>query len=102
MENHKERGSHHPSTGRVSFLQKALSSEGRRSFTGIYEHLLAISGRGPLRSVLVCSTAAGEGATAVATGLAVAAAEMRKSPVLLIDGNLHHPQICQDFSVAGN
>jgi len=84
------------------FLQKALTPEGRRVFTGIYENLLATSGHGRLTSVLVCSATTGEGATSIATGLALAAAEKRKGPVLLIDGNLHNPQICQDFQVAGD
>lgn len=88
--------------GMTPFLQKALTPEGHRVFAGIYENLLATGGHGQPKSVLVCSATTGEGATSIATGLAIAAAEKRKGPVLLIDGNLHNPQICQDFQVAGD
>jgi capsular exopolysaccharide synthesis family protein len=88
--------------GESSFLQKALTPEGRRAFAGIYENLLATSSHGQPKSVLVCSATTGEGATSIATGLALAAAEKRKGPVLLIDGNFHNPQICRIFQVAGD
>lgn len=88
--------------GMVPFLHKVLTPKGRRVFAGIYENLLATSGHGRLKSVLVCSATTGEGATSIATGLAIAAAEKRKGPVLLIDGNVHNPQICQVFQVVGD
>ncbi|MCI0407289.1 MAG: CpsD/CapB family tyrosine-protein kinase [Acidobacteria bacterium] len=81
-------------------LRKLLAPEARRLFTGIYGTLLASAGGTHPRFVLVCSASDGEGATTVAAGLAVAAAERRSGQVLLIDGNCHSPAVCHTFGVS--
>ncbi len=80
-------------------VRKLLTPEARRLFSGIYNDLLVSAGATKPRTVLVCSTSEGEGATTVAAGLAVAAAEKRAGQVLLIDGNCYRPRICKAFGV---
>src|SRR5215510_15861180 len=80
-----------------ALLQKLRSRESRDVFSGIYEHLLASANGAQPRTVLVCSASVGEGGTFVAAGFALAAAEEYARQVLLIDGNLHHPQVCATF-----
>src|SRR5256885_16717829 len=88
--------------GANNILHKLRSREARNVFSGIYEHLLTSANGTQPRTVLVCSASVGEGGTFVATGLALAVAEEYARQVLLIDGNLHHPQICEAFGVADN
>jgi capsular exopolysaccharide synthesis family protein len=88
--------------GADNILHKLRSREARNVFSGIYEHLLASANGTQPRTVLVCSASGGEGGTFVAIGLALAVAEEGARQVLLIDGNLHHPQICEAFGVADN
>ncbi len=83
-------------------LNKMLAAENRRVFSGIYAHLLARVGSGSAKAVLVCSANSGEGTTSVAAGLAVAAAETGAGPVLLIDGNIHHPEVDLVFGATDN
>lgn len=78
---------------------KLLVPEGLRIFSGIHDHLLARVGAESCRAVLVCSVNSGEGTTFVAAGLAIAAAAKGGGPVLLIDGNVHSPKVCEVFSV---
>lgn len=87
--------------GLDSALRKLLTPEARRTFSGIYGHLLASAAAARFRSVLVCSASNGEGATTVATGLAIAAAENQAGQVLLIDGNCHNPRISAAFGMTG-
>jgi protein-tyrosine kinase len=79
-----------------------IAVENRRIFSGIYQHLLALVGPGPSKTVLICSANSGEGTTSVATGLAIVAPEQGAGPVLLIDGNFHSPNICRVFGAADN
>lgn len=81
-------------------LRKLLAAEARRVFSGIYSNLLASGGATRPRTVLVCSASDGEGATTVAAGLAIAAAEKRVGQVLLIDGNCHSPGVNESFGAA--
>ena len=80
-------------------VRRLLAPEARRLFSGIYNNLLVSAGVTRPRIVLVCSTSEGEGATTVASGLAIAAAEQRAGQVLLVDGNCHRPKICKAFGV---
>ncbi len=75
-------------------LYKWLSPRARKHFLGIYENLLVSSNSAGVGNLLVCSANRGEGATSVAMGIALAVSTQRNIPVLLIDGNYHHPQIC--------
>lgn len=86
--------------GPIGALRKLLTPEARGLFSGIYSNLLASAGATRPRTVLVCSASDGEGATTVAAGLAIAAAEKRAGQVLLIDGNCHSPGVCESFGGA--
>ncbi|HKA54290.1 MAG TPA: CpsD/CapB family tyrosine-protein kinase [Candidatus Binatia bacterium] len=85
-----------------TLLQKLRGQESRDVFSGIYAHLLASANGAQPRTILVCSASVGEGGTFVAAGFALAVAEEYARQVLLIDGNLHHPQVCATFGVADN
>jgi Mrp family chromosome partitioning ATPase len=74
---------------------KLYSSAAQQIFANFYDNLMLSPGEAPVKSVLVCSADPGEGATTVALGLALAAAGKQSRPILLIDGNFHHPCICQ-------
>lgn len=76
-----------------SLLNKVLSSNASRIFSGICDHLIAIGSASQPKTMLVCCPSRGEGATTFALGLAFAAAEKRLGQVLLIDGNCHNPSI---------
>jgi len=82
----------------VSPIEKLLAPEARRVFSGIYGHFLASAGSSS-KAVLVCSASSEEGATTVAAGLAIAAAEKRANQVLLIDGNCHSPKASEVFGL---
>jgi capsular exopolysaccharide synthesis family protein len=84
----------------VSRIEKLLSPEARRLFSGIYGHFLASAGSSS-KAVLVCSASSGEGATTIAAGLAIAAAERRANRVALIDGNCHSPKVSEAFGITG-
>ena len=64
---------------------EALKLVGCGAFAALYESLLITSPSHRPGSVLVCSASPGEGATTVATGLALAAAGLTEGPVLLVD-----------------
>jgi capsular exopolysaccharide synthesis family protein len=76
------------------------SPEARQVFMGIYDNILLTANGTRQRSILICSANRGEGASTVALGLAMAAAEVWNQPVLLIDGNFSHPQACEAFGLA--
>lgn len=83
---------------RDTALEKLLRPAALRVFTAVYGNLFTPARP---RVVLACSAGKGEGASTVATGLALAAAEKGAEGVLLIDGNLHSPKISETFGVAG-
>jgi Mrp family chromosome partitioning ATPase len=66
---------------------------------GIYNNILLTAAAARPRNLLICAANPGEGGTTVALGLALAAAEIQDQPVLLIDGNFAHPQICAAFGL---
>lgn len=78
-------------------MDKLRLPETRRVFASIYNNVLLTTDVTPLRSILVCAADAGEGATTVAVGLALAAAEQQTGPVLLIDGNSRQPAVLKAF-----
>jgi capsular exopolysaccharide synthesis family protein len=84
--------SDHPS------LQRFFSPEARQVFMGIYNNLLLAAGDTRLKSLLICSSNPGEGATTAAIGLALTVAAVQSGPVLLIDGNFANPQVCKAFN----
>jgi capsular exopolysaccharide synthesis family protein len=78
---------------------KLYSPEVQQIFANLFDNLMLSPGEAPIKSVLICSADPGEGATTVALGLALAAAQKQSSPTLLIDGNFHHPCICQALNL---
>lgn len=78
-------------------MDKLRLPETRRVFASIYNNVLLTTDVTPLRSILVCAADAGEGATTVAVGLALAAAVQQTGPVLLIDGNSRQPAVLKAF-----
>jgi Mrp family chromosome partitioning ATPase len=73
---------------------KLYSPEAQQIFANFYDNLMLSPGEAPIKNVLICSADPGEGSTTVALGLALAAARKQEGPILLIDGNFHHPCIC--------
>jgi capsular exopolysaccharide synthesis family protein len=80
-------------------LQIVTGPESRQVFMGIYDNILLTSSGTRQKSLLICSASRGEGASTVALGIALAVAEVWKQPVLLIDGNFSHPQVCEAFGL---
>lgn len=78
-------------------MDKLRLPDTRRVFASIYNNVLLTTDVTPLKSILVCSADEGEGATTVAVGLALAAAEQQTGPVLLIDGNFRKPGVLATF-----
>ena len=78
-------------------MDKLRLPDARRVFASIYNNVLLTTDVTPIKSILVCSADAGEGATTVAVGLALAAAEQQTGPVLLIDGNFRQPGVLAAF-----
>lgn len=76
-------------------IGKLYSPQAQRIFANFYDDLMLFPGEVPVKSVLICSADRGEGSTTVALGLALAAAGKQNRPILLIDGNFHHPCICR-------
>lgn len=74
---------------------------GLRTFSRVYENLLASDLSGRSRIILCCGASDGEGVTTVISGLAIAAAEGQIGQILLIDGNFRKPRICNLFGVSG-
>lgn len=67
-------------------------------FAGMY-HSISLTGEEQAsQSVLICSANRREGATTVALGLALAAAKQTQQ-VLLIDGNVYAPGVCEAFGL---
>jgi capsular exopolysaccharide synthesis family protein len=80
-------------------LQALSGPKPRQIFKGIYNNFLLTADGTRQKSLLVCASNQGEGASTVALGLAIAAAEVQNQSVLLIDGNFSHPQVCEAFSL---
>jgi capsular exopolysaccharide synthesis family protein len=78
-------------------MDKLRRPEARRVFASIYNNVLLATDVTPIKSILVCAADVGEGATTVAVGLALAAAEQQTGPVLLIDGNFRQPGVLAAF-----
>ena len=76
---------------------KLYNPGARQVFLGIYNNLQLTSGDSPRQSILVCAANPHEGASMVALGVALAAAEQNAEPVLLVDGNFHYPHVCEAF-----
>jgi capsular exopolysaccharide synthesis family protein len=81
-------------------LQILTGPESRQVFMKIYDNILLTSGGDRQKSLLICSANQGEGASTVALGIAMAAAEVWNQPVLLIDGNFSHPRVCEAFGLS--
>ena len=88
-----------PALSNRQTLQILTGPESRQVFMGIYDNILLTSGGTRQKSFLICSANRGEGASTVALGIAMAAAEVWNQPVLLIDGNFSHPQVCEAFGL---
>jgi polysaccharide biosynthesis transport protein len=80
-------------------LQRFYGPGVRQVFMGIYNHILLTAADNGQRNFLICAANPGEGASTVAMGLAIAAAEIQNQPALLIDGNFSHPQVCASFGL---
>jgi capsular exopolysaccharide synthesis family protein len=80
-------------------LQILTGPESRQVFMGICDNILLTSNGARQKSFLICSANRGEGASTVALGIALAAAEVWNQPVLLIDGDFSHPQVCAAFGL---
>ena len=80
-------------------LERLSAPESRQVFMRIYNNFLLTEGDTRQKSLLICAASPGEGATTVALGLAMTAAEMQNWPVLLIDGNFADPRIGPAFKV---
>ena len=78
-------------------MDKLRLPDTRRVFASIYNNVLLTNDVTPIKNLLVCAADVGEGATTVAVGLALAAAEQQTGPVLLIDGNSRQPAILKAF-----
>jgi len=52
--------------------------------------------------VLVCSASKKEGATTIASGLAIAASQRRAGETLLMDCNYHNPNVLKVFGKGGD
>ena len=88
-----------PALSNRQTLQIVTGPESRQVFMGIYDNILLTSSGTRQKSLLICSANRGEGASTVALGIAMAVAEVWNQPVLLIDGNFSHPQVCEAFGL---
>ena len=88
-----------PALSNRQTLQILTGPESRQVFMGVYDNILLTSGCTRQNSFLICSANRGEGTSTVALGIAMAAAEVCNQPVLLIDGNFSHPQVCEAFGL---
>ncbi|MFI5331751.1 MAG: CpsD/CapB family tyrosine-protein kinase [Desulfobaccales bacterium] len=80
-------------------FRRISGPEARQIFAGIYQNMALTAAAKAPKSVLVCAANRQEGATTVAMGLALAAAEQQTDQVLLLDGDFHAPQICGAFGL---
>ena len=88
----------HPDSINPGELMDKLRLPGsRRVFASMYNNVLLTTDVAPIKNILVCAADEGEGATTVALGLALAAAEQQTGPVLLIDGNFRKPAVLAAF-----
>lgn len=80
-------------------LSRLAEPQSRQIFAGVYHNLALSPEDRAMKSVLICAANRQEGATTVALGLALAAAECQAEKVLLIDGNFHGPRVCGAFGL---
>lgn len=78
-------------------LEMITSSEAEAVFNAVYDSLLASTKDKYPASVLVCCSGRGEGATTIASGLAIAASRRQNGDVLLVDCNTYNPAILKVF-----
>lgn len=69
------------------------SEETADIYRGVARTLLAPSAQQRARAIGISSASVGEGVTTVAGKLAMSAARMAESPILLVDCNLEHPEL---------
>ncbi len=81
------------------YFRRLSEPAARQIFAGIYQNMALTTEARASKSVLVCAANRREGATTVALGLALAAAEQQTDQVLLLDGNFYAPQICGAFGL---
>jgi capsular exopolysaccharide synthesis family protein len=89
-----------PALSNRQTLQIVTGPESRQVFVKIYDNILLTAGGARQKSLLICSANQGEGASTVALGIAMAATGVWNQPVLLIDGNFSHPQVCEAFGLS--
>lgn len=82
-------------------LEMITSPEAETVFSGVYDSLIASTKEKYPASVLVCCPGSREGATTIASGLAIAASKRQNGDVLLVDCNTHHPAILKVFGSTG-
>lgn len=80
-------------------LGRLTAAETHQIFAGMYRSISLIGEDQAAQSIMICSANRREGATTVALGLALAAAQQTQ-PVLLIDGNVHTPRVCEAFGLS--
>jgi Mrp family chromosome partitioning ATPase len=81
----------------VPRLEMLKSPEAESVFATMYDNLIASTRDKCPSTVLVCSASRGEGATTIASGLAIAASQRQSGDVLLLDCNTHNPAILKVF-----
>lgn len=89
-----------PALSNRQTLQILSGPEARQVFMGVYDNILLTSSGTRQKSFLICSANRGEGASTVALGIAMAAAEVWNRPVLLVDGNFSQPQVCEALGLS--
>ncbi|MDO9531716.1 MAG: hypothetical protein Q7O12_06245 [Deltaproteobacteria bacterium] len=73
-------------------------SDTRRVVASICPNVLLTRDVTCIKSILVCSAKAGDGAITVAEGLAPGASEQQTGPVLLMEGNFRQTGVLADLS----
>jgi Mrp family chromosome partitioning ATPase len=79
-------------------MDKLHFPDTRRVFASFCPNVLLPRDVTSIKCFLVCSADAGEGATAVAVGLTLAAAEHQTDAFLLMDGNFRRPAVLAALS----
>jgi len=78
-------------------LGRLTSERASIVFGGVYENLITSDSARISTVVLVCSASKKEGATTIASGLAIAASQRRGGETLLMDCNYHNPNVLKVF-----
>jgi len=85
---------------REGMFPKLLELKAHQAFSRIYENLVTSAPFAPSKSILLCGSSRGEGATTVACGLSIVIAHRTDGKVLLIDGNCHNPGVFDLFGLS--